>query len=347
MRKAAYLCVVLITVILALTYGQSLMIPFISAALLWFLTFEIRKSLNRFTFFNNYLPNWLKNLVVFALMVFTLSAIIDVLISNISALMAASAKYEANLGVVTQSIQETFKIDIAAKIEEFSQDIKISAMLTSLANSLSGFLGNMMMVLVYALFIFLEESSIKDKISKAFSSDDQHQRFSATMGQIEKSLFDYLRLKTMVSVMTGVFSYLALLLVGVDSPIFWAFLIFLLNYIPTIGSLVATLFPALFSLIQFGAWTPFFIILAAVGTIQLIVGNVIEPRVMGKSLNVSPLITIIGLAVWGKIWGITGMVLSVPITVMMIIVLSQFKSTKKIAILLTETGEIETKPLPD
>lgn len=100
-------------------------------------------------------------------------------------------------------------------------------------------------------------------------------------------------------------------------------------------------FPAVFSLLQFGEVTPFLIVLIAVGCIQVIVGNIIEPKLFGKSLNLSPLVTILSLAVWGKIWGITGMVLSVPITVIMIIIFSQFEKTKSVAILLSENGDIE------
>jgi predicted PurR-regulated permease PerM len=220
-------------------------------------------------------------------------------------------------------------------------DINFSGIASSLVNGLSGFLGNTMMILIYALFIFLEETSFKEKIHKVFNTEDQLKRFKTLVSKIETSIFDYFRLKMLVSLLTGALSFVVLWLVGVDSPMFWAFLIFLLNFIPTIGSLIATLFPALFSLVQFGTLTPFLIILVAVGSVQLIVGNVIEPPIMGQSFNISPLVTLIALAVWGTIWGITGMVLSVPITVMMIIVFSEFESTKKLAILLTENGKVE------
>ena len=116
---------------------------------------------------------------------------------------------------------------------------------------------------------------------------------------------------------------------------------FLLNYIPTIGSLVGTVFPAIFSLIQFGEFTPFLIVLFSVGAVQLVVGNLIEPKLFGKSLNLSPLVTILSLALWGQIWGVTGMILSVPITVILVIVFSQFEKTRPIAIMLSENGEIE------
>ena len=144
----------------------------------------------------------------------------------------------------------------------------------------------------------------------------------------------------MVSILTGVLSYFALVLLGIDAPIFWAFLIFILNYIPTVGSLIATTFPSIFAMLQFGEIMPGVWVLIIVGAIQLVVGNYIDPKLTGDSLNVSPLIVILGLAFWGAIWGIIGMFLSVPITVMLIIIFSEIPSTRPIAILLTKDGNI-------
>ena len=140
--------------------------------------------------------------------------------------------------------------------------------------------------------------------------------------------------------MTGVLSFFVLLLIGVDAPLFWAFLIFILNFIPTIGSLIATAFPAVFSMLQFGEFTPALMVLAFVGAIQIIVGNLIEPRLMGSSLNISPLVVFLTLALWGLIWGVTGMLLSVPITVILIIILSEFEGTRSLAIMLSQKGNI-------
>jgi predicted PurR-regulated permease PerM len=142
--------------------------------------------------------------------------------------------------------------------------------------------------------------------------------------------------------LTGFLSYIVLLVLGVHSPILWAILIFLLNYIPSIGSLIATTFPAIFAMLQFGDLSSGIWVLVSVGTIQLVVGNFIEPKIMGNSLNISPLVVLVALIVWGAIWGIVGMLLSVPITVMMIIIMAQFENTKSLAILLSATGELKT-----
>ena len=141
--------------------------------------------------------------------------------------------------------------------------------------------------------------------------------------------------------MTGGLSYIALLIIGIDSPVFWAFLIFLLNFIPTIGSLIATMFPAVFCLLHYGEFGPGILVLIFVGAIQILVGNILEPKLMGSSMNISSLVTIIALSFWGAIWGVTGMILSVPITVIMIIIFSQFPSTRPIAVALSEKGEID------
>jgi predicted PurR-regulated permease PerM len=112
------------------------------------------------------------------------------------------------------------------------------------------------------------------------------------------------------------------------------------NFIPSIGPVLATVFPSLFCLIQFGEFVPFLMVFFGVGTVGVLISSLVEPRLMGNTLNISPLVTILALAIWGSIWGILGALLSVPITVAMIIILAQFPQTKNLAILLSEKGKI-------
>ena len=197
------------------------------------------------------------------------------------------------------------------------------------------------MILVYLLFIFLEEVHFYNKLKLAISENNNQAKIAKLLQRIESSIGNYLGLKTLVSFCTGILSYFVLMIIGIDAPFFWAFLIMLLNFIPTIGSLIATLFPATYALLQFGSIEPFLVILLTVGLIQVFIGNVVEPKLMGNTLNISSLATLLALSIWGSIWGITGMFLSVPITVIMIIIFSQFKSTKAVAILLSEKGAVD------
>jgi predicted PurR-regulated permease PerM len=266
----------------------------------------------------------------------------EIITNSIADLSTSYSKYEPNIGAIIKSLDAYFHIDIIKSIKSIIGDFDYGSVLGNIANGISSLLGDTFMIVIYALFIFLEESSFKKKLIKIFENkESSYASMQSMLSKIEFSISNYLRLKTYVSLLTGVLSYVVLLIVGVDSAPFWAFLIFLLNYIPTIGSLIATVFPAIFSLIQFGEFTPFLIVLTAVGSVQVIVGNVIEPKLFGKSLNLSPLVTILSLAIWGKIWGVTGMILSVPITVIMIIIFSQFEKTKSVAIFLSENGDID------
>ena len=169
--------------------------------------------------------------------------------------------------------------------------------------------------------------------------EEELEKYTNVKGMVDKigkSITGYLGIKTFTSLLTGFISYFALLFIGVDAPLFWAFLIFILNYIPTVGSLIATFFPTAFALLQYGDLSHAVLVLSIVGAIQVIVGNILEPRFMGSSLNISPLVVILTLIVWNAIWGVVGMLLSVPITVIIIIVLAEFEGSRPIAILLSK-----------
>ncbi len=343
MKNTAYFFIIAIGIILALVYGQNMLIQLIIAFLLWFAALQLKKAAGRFTWFSRFVPEKLQSITVLGGLLFVVYLVLHTVIGNLSELLVAFSDYEANITAIAVKIEKLFHIDLQAEISSVIESLDIKNILSNLAAGLSDIFSNSMMILIYLLFIFLETDSVKLKIKVLFPEQDSRQKFMKALEKIELSLSSYFRVKTLMSLLTGFLSYLVLLAIGVDSPMFWAFLIFVLNYIPTIGSLVATVFPAVFSLLQFGELMPFILILALIGAIQQIVGNFIEPRLMGKNLNISPMVTIIALAIWGQIWGVMGMLLSVPITVIMIIVLSQFPATHKAAILLSEKGELSNE----
>jgi AI-2 transport protein TqsA len=135
-------------------------------------------------------------------------------------------------------------------------------------------------------------------------------------------------------------SYVILVLVGVDFAALWSLLIFFLNFIPNIGSALGVLFPALLTLIQFDTLTPFLIVAAGLGTAQFIIGNIIEPAYMGKSLNLSSFMILLSLSFWGAVWGLPGMFLSVPLMVVMAIACAHFVGLRWIAVMLSADGRL-------
>ncbi|MCO6500555.1 MAG: AI-2E family transporter [Vicingus serpentipes] len=340
MKNAAYFFITTISIVITLIYGKTLLIPFVFALLLWFLVRKIRHLLDKIELIKKHLPSWLKNLFP-SLIILTLFGFISrILLANINTLANSYPIYEANIEIIINNINQLFNINVVESLKAHATDFDFGIILKAIFKSLTDLLSNAFIIVIYALFIFLEEVNFSNKLKAVFPENEQYEEINNILNKIEGSITNYIGLKTLVSIITGAISYIILLLIGIDSPVFWAFLIFLLNYIPTIGSLIAALFPALFCLLQFGEFTPFLMVLFFVGSIQVIVGNILEPKLMGNSLNISSFVTIFALSFWGTLWGVTGMLLSIPITVIMVIIFAHFESTKSIAILLSEKGKI-------
>ena len=340
MKNLAYFFIVSISIVVILIFGRSILIPFVFALLIWFFVRKVRQTLNKSKFIREKMPSWITNLVTSVIMLFLFGTVISIVLGNINSLAKSYPLYEANLIQVVDRIDHLLGVNIIDKFSLFSGDYNFGILLKSAFKSLSDFLSNAFIIVLYMVFIFLEESSFQNKLEVILKHNNQKSNIVDILSKIEASISNYIGIKTLVSLTTGVVSYLALLIIGIDSPVFWGFLIFLLNFIPTIGSLIATLFPAVFCLLQFGDIMPGILVIVVVGSIQLIIGNILEPRIMGSSLNISPLVAVFSLIFWGAIWGVVGMLLSVPITVIMIITFSHFEKTKPIAMFLSEKGKI-------
>ncbi len=324
-------------------YGKNLIVPFVIALIFWFLIKEIRDVLNKIKFIDEKIPNTVLNIVGFAVIFFIIGAVVKILTVNIQQLSSELPVYQNNIAKITMAINTTFNIDLMSSVKEFLGEYEYTKLLSVLFSSLKDLFGDAFLIIIYTLFLLLEEPFFSKKINAIYAKKNDQDDVNTVLKQLDKSIGRYISLKTLISLLTGFLSYFALLFIGLDAPLFWAFLIFLMNYIPAVGSLIATAFPAMFAMLQFGELMPGVWVLIIVGAIQLIVGNYIDPKLTGSSLNVSPLVVLIGLAFWGAIWGIIGMILSVPITVIMIIILSEFPQTQGIAILLTKDGKILKK----
>lgn len=336
---ASWMVVAFLTIIL-LVYGEPILIPFVIALLIWFIVKKMRNLLDKSFFIRRYIPSWLKtglaSFVIFGGIFF----VGQMLTNNIQSLADSYNEYVLNIEHIAIKINELFNINLTKEINSFVAGFDFSSYLQSLFNSLSEILGNMVMIIFYVVFLFIEESLFQHKIKLIFEPNNRYSKVSEILKKIDKSMSSYISLKSLVSLLTTTLSYFIMLGVGIHSPLFWAFLIFMFNFIPSIGPILGTLLPAMFCMIQFGTFSQALIIFFGVGGVSVLVGSLVEPKLMGNTLNISPLVAIISLALWGSIWGIIGMLLSVPITVAMIIVFSQFPNTRSIAILLSEKGRV-------
>lgn len=194
-----------------------------------------------------------------------------------------------------------------------------------------GILSNTFLILITVIFMVLEASSFPNKL-RAISGDEGESLVN--LKKIVKNIKHYMVIKTVVSLATGIFIAIWLLILGIDFPWLWGMLAFFLNFVPNIGSIIAAVPPALLAFVQFG-WVK--IILTALGyvIVNVVVGNIIEPRFMGRGLGLSTLVVFVSLVFWGWVLGPVGMLLSVPLTMTVKIALESNDDTRWIAILLS------------
>lgn len=341
LKKSAYFFVTGISILAILVLGRSLLIPFVFALLVWFIVRRIRIFMDKLPFIKNRIPQWFKNLLSFSILFAIFYFIVNVLASNINLLYSSYTNYEANANLILDEINKLFDIDLAQNIENYFLNIDLGTILLPIVDYSTDMIGDTFMVLLYTLFIFLEEASFQKKLKMVLDQSNKTEKTLEIIENIERSVAKYLGMKTLIGLTKSILTYIVLLIIGVDFPLFWAFLIFIFNYIPTIGPVVATLFPVLFCLLQFGVFTPAIMVFVSLAVIEMVIGNLLEPIVMGDSMNLSPLVTIIALSVWGAIWGITGMFLSVPMMVIVVIIFAQFPKTRGVALMLSGKNGID------
>jgi AI-2 transport protein TqsA len=197
------------------------------------------------------------------------------------------------------------------------------------------FLTATFVVLLYLIFLIAERVSLPGRVARAFG-EARAKEIMAVVEAINRSVHDYIALKTFVSFLQGLLSFAVLAAFGVEFAVMWGVLIFLFNFIPYIGSLVAVSLPIVLSFLQYAEepWKPLLITLLLL-LIQRVVDNFIEPRLTGQKLGLSPLIVLLSLAFWGWLWGVVGMILAVPLTVIGKIILENIRETKPLATLIS------------
>jgi len=326
------------TVFYILWVGQTLLVPLAIAVLIWYMINALANLYARFIFKKP--ANWLA--LILALITIAIAAVIvvDIVQNNIADVKRAAPTYKTELDRLLVRIYGALAIDDLPTLSQFISSVDIGPMVANFAGALTGTVGDLALIVVYVGFLLYEQKTFSNKLTKMFPEPKRRSEVQGVVDNIQEQIQTYIWIKTLVSVATGLVGYVVLALVGVDFASFWAFGIFLLNYIPIIGSVVATIFPTLLTLIQFDTFTPFLIVGVGLTSAQFLIGNVIEPKLMASSLNLSPLVVLLSLALWGSLWGIPGMFLCVPITVILLIVLSHFDTTRPLAVMLSERGEL-------
>ena len=198
-----------------------------------------------------------------------------------------------------------------------------------IASSVGSFAGSFFMFALY--YITILSGLAKNRQFVEYLGGDKTQALSENYEKVIKSVNSYVVVKTIISLITSVLVMIVCFSFGIKFPIFWGFMTFILNFIPSIGSIIATVPPVIMAIIQFDSFNTILILLIILIAIQSIMGNLVEPKVMGERLRLNTITVIFGLVFWGYIWGIPGMMLSVPLMVILKLIFEHIPSMNILA----------------
>jgi AI-2 transport protein TqsA len=274
-----------------------------------------------------------------------------VLYSSAQSFTEAMPRYQARLKGMLAEVSAWLAVSfpqIHTQIEHYQWEkaVEISSVTGVVAGMVGSFLvffNDAFLVLLFLVFLLAGSEAFPEKLRRAFAPA-QAERLDEVRRSIEEETRRYLLMKTLVNLATGVAVAILLAAFGVDFPLFWGLVTFLAHYIPSLGAVLSVVLPAIFLFLQFSPGMALLIALLN-AALQFAVGNVIEPRVMGGSLNLSTLLVLLSLIFWGWLWGPWGMILSVPITSMIKIVCEHIEPLRPLAVLMSGShGSVDTLP---
>lgn len=322
-----------------LVIGKSLLIPIIVALILVYILAALDHQLGVLPV-TRVLPAWLRRVVLLLIFLAMFAGFAALIVVTVQELVTQAPHYQANLeilfGELTRLVGVERMPDWATIRQTLLGQIDIQAWLSSAASQLSSIGGMLFLVLVYLSFLFGEKAEFASKLEAAFPDPARAQQTRGLIGAINERVGQYLGTKTLINVILGVISYVIMAAFGLDYAAFWALLIGLLNYIPYIGSIVGLLFPVALSIVQFASWPQTLGLYAALQIAQIVVGNFLEPKMVGRKVNLSPFVVLVALSFWSAVWGITGAILAVPLTSILAIIFNEIPATRPLAVLMSD-----------
>ncbi|NHK27975.1 AI-2E family transporter [Parvularcula flava] len=351
--------------------ARGILIPLVIAMFLSFLIVTLKTAIRRIPFLGKLLPEFIAYILSFAVIALILITLGQIITANATDIIRAGPDYQRRLQAILIDIgnfleslpfvtdwivsnveaENTLSEDgtisregYAALLTQFQQEVLgfISGIASEIGQAIRALAQNIVTILLYTSFMLIERGALLRKLGIVAGMQEAQLDIGQIINDIGDLVRQYISIKTLMGLTTATFSFIIMTLLGIDFAGFWALLIFALGYVPIIGAISGVMLPSILALVQpdGGGITLFLLTLGLLTVAEQTVSSVIEPRLMGRSLNLSPLIILLSLTVWGTLWGFAGMLLCVPITVSLMIVCSQFQDTRPIAVLLSDNGEI-------
>jgi AI-2 transport protein TqsA len=267
-----------------------------------------------------------------------------VIVDGLSGIIAQGQGIGERLDQIIADIAGLFGITTPPALRDLVADLDLTGYAARAALTTQTVFSAAFFTLVYLGFMMASKRSFLKKVVALFPLKRERYQAAQIFERVRGGVEGYLMVQTVTGLMISATAWLIMVIVGLENPLFWAFLIFLVGYIPVVGGAIAAVGPPLYALVQFDSYWQAIVLFAGLQVILQVSGNFIQPRMQGDNQNIDPVTVMLFLALWSALWGIPGAFLSTPIAVMVMAITAQFSGTRWIAVLLS--GDGDPYPMP-
>jgi AI-2 transport protein TqsA len=328
-------------VLFLLVQAKFILISLAIAIILFSLTSDAINSIARLRVGNLRITNWVASTAAVFLIASGLLTIAGLVITQVNTVLTTTLAYTEDAQRAIARMFAWMGEDVERSVLQTVRSIEVSGYLRTAAGQAGSILSQSVLIILFVGFLFAERVWFNTKLENLMEDKAQAARVSAIIGSIIRRVNRYLLVKTLVSVVTGAVVFLIMQAFNLQFAVAMGLLTFVMNFIPSVGSIIATLIVTLVAYIQVTDPSTALVIFALTGMAQFVLGSVIDPILMGKTLRLSAFGIIISLAFWGAVWGVPGMFLAVPFMVAVMIVCSHIPAARPVAVLLSREGLAE------
>jgi AI-2 transport protein TqsA len=309
--RAIIVMAALVIIIAGMKQAATLLVPFLLSIFIAVISFPLMSKLQQ-----NGLPKGLALTLVMLLVVLIGIGLTVLVGSSLTDFSQSLPEYQQKISAEwAEAIRwlNTHGFSVADSIKEIADPAAAMRLLSSILKGFGSVLTNSFLIILTVIFILMEAACLTQKALRLQDGDNEPDEEAFSQVFVE-NLRNYMSLKTIISMITGAIIALAMWLIGVDYPVLWGVLAFMLNFVPNIGSIIAAVPAVMLAIVQLGV-TSALIVAAVYVAVNVVIGSIIEPRYMGKGLGLSTLVVFVSLVFWGWVLGPVGMLLSVPLTI--------------------------------
>lgn len=321
---------------LALLYFlRNIIIPLVVATVLVVLVQALVRAIGHRW---RWMPDWLVAVLAALTIIVSSAVAIYVLVQGVTQMVAQGPALVARIEGLLQDASRIWGLEQPLHVSTVIGQVSLPQLAGRLLTGVQGLFSALILVILYFVFLLAERQKVARKVRNMAASRAQSSAILGGLEQVGEDIQTYIWVQTLTGLMLAGGSALIMFAVGLDNALFWTFVLFLLSFIPILGVTIGSVAPALFALLQFPTLWPAIIIFGGIQVVAFVVGNLVYPTMQAQTQNISPVATLLSLAFWTMLWGMPGAFLSVPLTLILMLICAKFDSSRWVAVLLSNDG---------